>query len=137
MAQSIRNLALGSKIQDLRGNKFIVIAKNHYSSAYDMVKIYKEVCDNETYLKFSKIWIDEWGKYIKNKKLSRDIIDLIEDFVNVTGYDDEEILVKIIEEQQKKWRNLREEIVEGQQERKKIVWTLSICFGLMLILILI
>lgn len=34
-------------------------AKNHYSSAFDMVKIYKEVCDNETYLKYSKIWMDE------------------------------------------------------------------------------
>ena len=32
MAQSIKNLALGSKIQDSRGNKFIVIAKNHYAS---------------------------------------------------------------------------------------------------------
>lgn len=32
MAQSIKNLALGSKIQDSKGNKFIVIAKNHYAS---------------------------------------------------------------------------------------------------------
>ncbi len=32
MAQNIKNLALGSKIQDSKGNKFIVIAKNHYAS---------------------------------------------------------------------------------------------------------
>ena len=32
MAQSIKNLALGSKIRDSKGNKFIVIAKNHYAS---------------------------------------------------------------------------------------------------------
>jgi hypothetical protein len=32
VAQSIKNLALGSKIQDSKGNKFIVIAKNHYAS---------------------------------------------------------------------------------------------------------
>ena len=32
MAQSIKNLALGSKIQDSKGNKFIVIAKNQYAS---------------------------------------------------------------------------------------------------------
>lgn len=32
MAQSIRNLALGSKIRDSLGNKFIVIAHDHYSS---------------------------------------------------------------------------------------------------------
>ncbi len=85
---------------------------------------------------FSNIWKDEWNTYCNKKKSSQKEKLLIEEFANVTGYDDEEILVKIIEEQQKKWRNLREEIVEGQQERKKIVWTLSICFGLMLILIL-
>ena len=32
MAQSIRNLALGSKVKDPKGNKFIVVAYNHYSS---------------------------------------------------------------------------------------------------------
>ena len=32
MAQSIRNLALGSKIKDAKGNKFIVIAYDHYSA---------------------------------------------------------------------------------------------------------
>ena len=32
MAQAIRNLTLGSKVIDSRGNKFIVIAKNHYST---------------------------------------------------------------------------------------------------------
>ena len=32
MAQSIRNLALGSKIKDGQGNKFIVIAHDHYAS---------------------------------------------------------------------------------------------------------
>ena len=31
MAQSIRNLALGSKVKDSKGNKFTVIAYNHYS----------------------------------------------------------------------------------------------------------
>ena len=86
---------------------------------------------------FSSIWKDEWEKYFKNRKISQKERVLIEEFVNVTGYDDEEILVKIMEEQQKKWRNLRMEIVEGQQERKKIIWTLSMCLSLMLILILI
>ena len=32
MAQSIKNLALGSKIKDSKGNKFIIIAHNHYST---------------------------------------------------------------------------------------------------------
>ena len=86
---------------------------------------------------FSFIWKDEWGKYFKCRKVSQKERGLIEEFVNVTGFDDEEILVGIIEEQQKKWRNLRIEIAEGQRERKKIIWTLSMCFSLMLILILI
>ena len=29
---------------------------NHYSTARDMVKIYKKICDNPAYKKFSKIW---------------------------------------------------------------------------------
>ena len=33
---------------------------NHYSSASDMVKIYKMVCDNELYKKYSKIWMDDF-----------------------------------------------------------------------------
>ena len=32
MAQAIRNLTLGSKVIDSRGNKFIVIAKDHYAA---------------------------------------------------------------------------------------------------------
>lgn len=85
---------------------------------------------------FAQIWRDEWNTYCNMKKSCQKERILIEEFVNVTGYDDEKVLVKIIQEQQKKWRKLQEEILEGQQERKKIVWTLSICFGLMLILIL-
>lgn len=32
MAQSIKNISIGSKIKDSNGNSFIVIARNHYSS---------------------------------------------------------------------------------------------------------
>lgn len=32
---------------------------NHYSTASDLVKIYKTVCDNSLYKKYSKVWIDE------------------------------------------------------------------------------
>ena len=31
MAQSIRNLSVGSKVIDAKGNKFIIIAYNHYA----------------------------------------------------------------------------------------------------------
>ena len=32
---------------------------NHYSTASDLVKIYKTICDNDLYKKYSKVWIDE------------------------------------------------------------------------------
>ena len=32
MAQSIKNISIGSKIKDSKGNIFTVIAKNHYGS---------------------------------------------------------------------------------------------------------
>ena len=86
--------------------------------------------------KFAHIWMEEWDKYLKNRNATERERKLVEEFTAVTGFDDEEILVKMIDEQQKKWRELRKEIVEGQQERKKIVWTLSVCSSLMLILIL-
>lgn len=35
-------------------------AKNHYSTASDMVKIYKQVCENPIYKKYSKIWMDDF-----------------------------------------------------------------------------
>ena len=99
-------------------------------------RIYKRMMEHSRE-GFSYIWTDEWGKYFKNRKIAQKERTLIEEFINVTGFDDEKILVRIMEEQQNKWRNLRVEIMEGQQERKKIIWTLSICFSLMLVLILI
>ena len=35
-------------------------AENHYSSARDMVEIYKTVCNNGLYKKYSKIWMDDF-----------------------------------------------------------------------------
>lgn len=35
-------------------------AKNHYSSAYDMAKIYATMCNNKLYKKFSKIWMEDF-----------------------------------------------------------------------------
>ena len=85
---------------------------------------------------FAEIWKEEWQNYIKNNKNYQKERKLIEEFAYLTGFEDEEVMIKMIEEQQRKWRSLRTEVMEGQQERKKMVWTLSICFSLMLILIL-
>ena len=35
-------------------------AENHYSSAKDMVEIYKTICNNSLYRKYSKIWMDDF-----------------------------------------------------------------------------
>lgn len=35
-------------------------AENHYSSAYDIAKIYKQICNNQLYKKYSKIWTDDF-----------------------------------------------------------------------------
>lgn len=35
-------------------------AENHYSTASDLVKIYKKVCCNNLYKKYSKIWMDDF-----------------------------------------------------------------------------
>lgn len=34
--------------------------ENHYSSAYDMVQIYKTILDNEIYKSYSKIWMEDF-----------------------------------------------------------------------------
>lgn len=33
---------------------------NHYSSAYDIAKIYKTMCNHEIYKKYAKIWMDDF-----------------------------------------------------------------------------
>lgn len=35
-------------------------ADNHYSSARDISEIYKQICNNEIYKKYSKVWLDEF-----------------------------------------------------------------------------
>lgn len=35
-------------------------SEGHYSSAKDIAKIYQTVCDNPTYIKFSKIWMEDF-----------------------------------------------------------------------------
>ena len=35
-------------------------AENHYSSARDIAEIYKQICNNEIYKKYSKVWLDDF-----------------------------------------------------------------------------
>ena len=57
---------MNKKVSDLglKNTNFInstgLPADNHYSTANDMVKIYKEVCNNQLYKKYAKIWMDDF-----------------------------------------------------------------------------
>lgn len=35
-------------------------SKNHYSSAYDIARLYMTICDNKIYRKYSKIWTEDF-----------------------------------------------------------------------------
>ena len=35
-------------------------AENHYSTAHDIAKIYRTICNNSIYRKFSKIWMEDF-----------------------------------------------------------------------------
>lgn len=52
-----------AKSLDLKNTNFAnctgLPAENHYSTAKDMAEIYKQVCNNQIYKKYSKLWIDE------------------------------------------------------------------------------
>ena len=87
--------------------------------------------------RFADIWLLEWSMYFKERKLSNTEKKLIEEFVLITGFEDEIIQKKIVEEQLRKWKETRINIQKGQQERERIVWTVSLCGGIVLVLILI
>lgn len=57
----MNKLATSLKLENTHfANSTGLPAENHYSSARDMVAIYKTVCNNVMYKKFSKIWMDDF-----------------------------------------------------------------------------
>ncbi len=57
----MNKLATSLKLENTHfANSTGLPAENHYSSARDMVEIYKTVCNNAMYKKFSKIWMDDF-----------------------------------------------------------------------------
>ena len=86
---------------------------------------------------FSLLWEEEWNWYFKERRMQEAEKKLIQEFAEVSGYEDERIQMKLVEEQREKWKDLKISIRKGQQEREKIVWTVSWCAGIVLILILI
>ena len=86
--------------------------------------------------KFGIIWEEELQKYAEKEKIIEEIRVILNEFGVLTGFEDEEIQKRMIEGQYEKWKNLRERKQKEHQERKRLVWVLSSCMGLMLVLIL-
>ena len=99
------------------------------------IRIYDKMV-NQNQKGFATIWLEEWNTYYEKQSLSTEEKKLIEEFAEITGFNDEKVQIKMLEEQQRKWRKVQLDLMEGQQERKKMVWTLSACSGAILILIL-
>lgn len=85
---------------------------------------------------FWVIWKEECGKYCKKERITEDITELLNEFGVLTGFEDEEIQKRMIEGQGEKWKNLRLRKQKEHQERKRLIWILSSCVGIMLILVL-
>ena len=109
------------------------------------------VCVGKIKEKFYRSAIDEYSKrlsrYCKLEVIevadektpdnaSDHEVELIKEFGQMTGFEDEEVHKKMIEIQLEKWRNERIRKQEEFGERKKIILTLSSCIGMMIILIL-
>lgn len=85
---------------------------------------------------FSEAWEEECRNYCKKIRMPAREVELIKEFGQMTGFEDEEVHKKMIEIQLEKWRNERIRKQEEFWERKKIILTLSSCIGMMIILIL-
>ena len=85
---------------------------------------------------FPVIWTDECEKYCKEEKIDGDTKELIKGFGSLTGFEDEIVQQKMIEEQQEKWKKRRVKLQDEHQERKRIVILLSLCLGVVTVLIL-
>ena len=99
------------------------------------IRIYEKMI-TQSQKGFASIWLEEWNTYYENQILSSEEKKLIEEFAEITGFHDENVQIKMMEEQQRKWKKVQADLMEGQRERKKMIWTLSACSGVMLILVL-
>ena len=57
-------------------------------------------------------------------------------YLNLKGYENEEIQRNMIQLQQEKWKKIRERVQAESKEKKKIVVLLSFSVGMLIVLIL-
>lgn len=85
---------------------------------------------------FEKIWCMEWQNYYKEEKITVEIKKLIKEFGILTGFEDEMIQKKMIEEQLEKWKSMRIKMQQEHGERKRLILLLSSGLGVITVLIL-
>ena len=112
---------IGEKIGETEGEVLKKISKS-------MQEIQRE--------SFQSIWIRECENYCLREKIDRDTMTMIYNFSVLTGFEDEIIQKKMIEEQKEKWKKLRVKLQEELQERKRIILLLSSCLGMVMVIIL-
>lgn len=98
-------------------------------------KVSDRMLDKETE-GFFTIWQNECLKYCKEEKIKEEEQTLILEFSVLTGFEDENVQKKMIEEQKEKWKNMRLRKQEEYRERKRLILLLSSCMGIMIVLIL-
>ena len=83
---------------------------------------------------FRSLWKKEWEICYKNSVLSEEEKNLIYEFGVLSGFEDETVQRKMMEEQKEKWKNIRLKLQEEYKERRRIVLVLSPCLGMIMIL---
>ena len=85
---------------------------------------------------FCSIWQEECVRYFQREKMPKEEQLLLQEFGMLTGFEDENMQKKMIEEQARKWKKIRWQKQEEYQERKRLAMILSSCVGIMIVLIL-
>ena len=85
---------------------------------------------------FKEVWEQEWQRYCEEKRMQREFKELIREFGVLTGFEDETVQKKMIEEQKEKWKSEKVKIQKEHRERKRIILLLSSCLGIVMVLIL-
>lgn len=114
---------IGEKIGDKEGESLKKISHRMQD---------KDMCRS----KFKTIWQEEWRSYCKEEKISDDVENLLNEFGTLTGFEDEVIQKKMIEEQKEKWKKIRIKLQEEHRERKRVILLMSSCLGMITVLIL-
>ena len=118
---SMASKVIGEKIGGKEGN---------------LLKSISEQMEQRNRESFFKVWQKECLQYCKEEKVSEEERLLLQEFGTLTGFEDENVQKKMIEEQKEKWKINRLRKQEEHQERKRLIMVLSSCAGIMIVLIL-